>query len=200
MGGISEENVEWAVVNRLKAMLDHPPQTDFNVTLGFSLFSTILLWTKNRMWVLASDGPADDQATAARAKLGEALIIEAPWNLSMQFPSNHAPGEVNADFAAMKASAFFKWLRDALAHGDGRTIRPLHWTSNTTGTEWLGGFLVTFPEARGSDRILTLHLFKGDIHRMGQQLADLFCQHLANGDDYHFRDSATLRMLEEASQ
>jgi hypothetical protein len=40
-------------------MLDHPPQTDFNVTLGFSLFCTILLWTKNRMWVTAIDGSAD---------------------------------------------------------------------------------------------------------------------------------------------
>jgi hypothetical protein len=100
----------------------------------------------------------------------------------------------------MKASDFFKWLRDALAHGDGRTIRPLHWTSNETGREWLGGFLVRFPETRGSDQILTMHLFKGDIQRLGQQLADLFCQHLANGDDYHFQNSATLRMLEEASQ
>lgn len=199
MGGIHEEHVEWAVVNRLKAMLDQPPQTDFNVTLSFSLFSTILLWTKNRMWVQAIDGPADDQATAARVKLGETLIVEEPWNLSMQFPPNHAPGDVNADFAAIKASDFFKWLRDALAHGDGRTIRPLHWTSNEAGREWLGGFLLTFPETKGSDRILTLHLFKRDIQRLGQQLADLFCRHIANGDDYHFRDSATLRMLEEAS-
>jgi hypothetical protein len=76
MGGIADENVEWAVVNRLKAMLDARPVTDFNVTLGFSLFSTILLWTKNRMWVQAINGPADDQAAAARAKLGEALIVD----------------------------------------------------------------------------------------------------------------------------
>lgn len=200
MGGIANEHVEWAVVNRLKAMLDHPPQTDFNVTLGFSLFSTILLWTKNRMWVQAINGPADDQAAAARGKLGEALIIEEPWNLSRQFPPNHVPGEVNADFSTMKAADFFKWLRDALAHGDGRTILPLHWTSNETGREWLGGFLVTFPETKNSHRILTLHFFKRDIQRLGQQLADLFCQHLANGDDYHFQDSATLRMLGEVTQ
>lgn len=42
MGGISDEHIEWAVVNRLKAMLDEPPQTPFNVTQTFALFSSIL--------------------------------------------------------------------------------------------------------------------------------------------------------------
>lgn len=100
----------------------------------------------------------------------------------------------------MAAWDFFKWLRDALAHGDGRTIRPLHWTSNATGKEWLGGFRIEFSRTNGHAEVLTLHLFKRDIQNLGQQLAGLFCQHLAGGDDYHFRDSATLRMLEEVEQ
>jgi len=198
MGGIRDENVEWAVVNRLKAMLDHPPQTDFNVTLGFSLFSTILLWTKNRMWIRDAAIPADEQALAAREQLGKIAIVDLPWELSRTFPAGQGIGEVNADFAEMAAWDFFKWLRDALAHGDGRTIQPLHWTSSATGKEWLGGFRVEFNRAHGHAEILRLHLFKRDIQNLGQQLADLFCQYLANGDDYHFRDSATLRMLEEA--
>jgi hypothetical protein len=32
MSGIADEHVEWAVVNHLKAMLDEPPKTKFNVT------------------------------------------------------------------------------------------------------------------------------------------------------------------------
>jgi hypothetical protein len=51
MGGIADEHVEWAVVNRLKAMLDAPPKTRFNVTQSFALFSAVLLWTKQRAWV-----------------------------------------------------------------------------------------------------------------------------------------------------
>jgi hypothetical protein len=51
MGGIPDEHVEWVVVNRLKAMLDTPPKTKFNVTQSFALFGAILLWTKNRAWV-----------------------------------------------------------------------------------------------------------------------------------------------------
>jgi hypothetical protein len=51
MGGIADKHVEWAIVNRLKAMLDAPPKTKFNVTQSFALFSAILLWTKQRAWV-----------------------------------------------------------------------------------------------------------------------------------------------------
>ncbi len=41
MGGIVDEQVKWSVVNRLKAMLDDPPKTKFNVTQSFALFSTV---------------------------------------------------------------------------------------------------------------------------------------------------------------
>lgn len=43
MGGITDQDVEWAVVDRLKAMLAEPPKTKFNVTQSFALFSSILL-------------------------------------------------------------------------------------------------------------------------------------------------------------
>lgn len=198
MGGIADEHVEWAVVNRLKAMLDAPPATEFNVTLGFSLFSTVLLWTKNRMWVPNLVVVADNQAAAARAELGKTRIIDAPWSLSREAPADHGGGKVNGDFEAMSAEAFFKWLRDALAHGDGRTIKPIHWHSATTGKEWLGGFRVEFNAAKGNPKLLTLHLFKRDIQHLGQRLADLFCQHLAGNDGYHFSDAVTKRLLESA--
>lgn len=59
MGGIADEHVEWAIVNRLKAMLDEPPQTTFSVTQTFALFSSVLLWTKNRAWVAGNHGQRD---------------------------------------------------------------------------------------------------------------------------------------------
>lgn len=49
-----DEHVEWAIVNRFKAMLDAPPKTKFNVTQSFALFSAILLWTKQRARVAAT--------------------------------------------------------------------------------------------------------------------------------------------------
>jgi len=47
---ISDRHVEWAVVNRLKAMLETSPKTEFNVTQSFAIFSTVVLWTKQRAW------------------------------------------------------------------------------------------------------------------------------------------------------
>jgi hypothetical protein len=41
MGGIAHEHFQWAVVNCLKAMLDEPPKTKFNVTQPFALVSTV---------------------------------------------------------------------------------------------------------------------------------------------------------------
>lgn len=196
MGGIAEEHVEWAVINRLEAMLSVPPATEFNVTLAFSLFSSILLWSKNRMWVPNSVLPADNHAAAARAALGQKVILSEPWSLSLSAPDDHDGMAVNADFAEMSADAFFKWLRDALAHGDGRSIKPIHWRSQETGKEWLGGFIIAFKETRTSDKVLTLHLFKRDIQNLGQQLADLFCQHLAQDGDYRFSDNATKHLSE----
>jgi hypothetical protein len=56
MGVIADEHVKSAVVNRLKAMLDEPPKTKFNVTQSFALFTTIVLWTENRAWVAIGKG------------------------------------------------------------------------------------------------------------------------------------------------
>jgi hypothetical protein len=93
MGGISDEHVEWAIVNRLKAMLDEPPKTTFNVTQSFALFSSVLLWTKNRAWVAGNrgergdwDNPADHLAHDVREAMRGKLITEAPWSLTQVTP------------------------------------------------------------------------------------------------------------------
>src|SRR5260370_38530619 len=89
MGGIADEDVEWAIVNRLKAMLDAPPKTKFNVTQTFALFSSVLLWSKNRSWVAANRGErqdwedlADHQAQDAREERRRSMVLDAPWVLA----------------------------------------------------------------------------------------------------------------------
>jgi hypothetical protein len=86
MGGIADEHVEWAVVNRLKAMLDAPPKTNFNVTQSFALFSATLLWTKQRAWVGGDlhDRPAwfNDAHALTRA---DAWVLCGPDTASMRF-------------------------------------------------------------------------------------------------------------------
>lgn len=208
MGGIADEHVEWAIVNRLKAMLDQPPQTPFNVTQTFALFSSILLWSKNRAWVAGNLGMrgswedrADHRAHDAREAMRAALITDAPWRLSLAPPEivlvdldGEAPprdSRINRDFENMTPEAFFKWLRDALAHGDGRTIRPIHKRSARTGKTLLAGFKIVFARERGAEHVLTLSLFHDDMRRIGGHLADLFCRALSSDNRYFEQDAAT---------
>ena len=205
MGRIADEHVEWAVVNRLKAMLDEPPKTRFNVTQSFALFTAVLVWTKNRIWVGGDreDRPAwfggeDHAARDMRERLQNTCICDAPWRLSLTPPQivmldGQQPflARINSDFAEMSAEAFFRWLRNALAHGDGRTIRPIHKPSQGGDKTLLAGFEVA--ERRGAD-----HLYHADMRRIGATLADLFCQSLSGGDRYFEREAGTATIEEGA--
>lgn len=213
MGGISDAHVEWAIVNRLKAMLDDPPQTQFNVTQTFALFSSILMWSKNRAWVagkeptLRTEADANDRrAHRVREALGEALITDAPWQLSTIDPKiiiigaepDRLPGgdSINSDFENMKAAAFFNWLRDAIAHGDARTITPICKISQRTGASILIGFKFVYEEQYRAKRKLTLFLYHDDMRRLGSNLADLFCQSLSGGDQYFEKEAGAARFRE----
>lgn len=213
MGGISDKHVEWAIVNRLKAMLDGPPQTPFNVTQTFALFSSILLWSKNRAWVAGNNGQrgewrdqADHLAHDVREAMRRKLITDDPWRLSLAVPrialvdqAAERESPINADFAEMTAENFFKWLRDALAHGDGRTIRPVHKQSSRTGNPLLAGFTVKFHAGRGSAQMLKLDLYHDDMRRLGTTLAGLFCQSLSGGDRYFEEEAGTAQLQEVGS-
>jgi hypothetical protein len=215
MTGIADQHVEWAVVNRLKAMLDAPPKTEFNVTQSFALFSAILLWTKNRAWVggKLDDRPAwfsqaDHAARDAREALRTKRILDAPWSLSRvspQFrqieernPFGSAGEPVNTDFEGMTAELFIEWLRNALAHGDGRTIRPIHKPSQRSAKTVLTGFEVTFPAEKGSKVTLTLSLYYSDMTRIGAILADAFCKALSGDVRYFEKEAGTITVSEAA--
>jgi hypothetical protein len=203
VGGIQPGHVEWAIINRLKAMLDDPPQTKFNVTQTFALFSAVLLWTKNRGWVGGNAqnphlaNPLDVSAHAFRQQLTEEQITSLPWALSQQsynLVNGHAVTAgpaVNLDFEGMPVATFAKWLRDAIGHGDGRTITPLHKNTGPADLTWLSGFRVRFSETQGSQRILDLHLYEPDMRRIGSLLADRFCAALAQAPGYYEEDVAT---------
>lgn len=203
MGGIAAGHVEWAVINRLKAMLDDPPETKFNVTQTFALFSAVLLWTKNRGWAAGNEqhrqfaDQIDASAHAFRLQLAQEQVTSLPWALSQQahkLIDGHpvpAGAPVNQDFAGMPVATFVKWLRDAIGHGDGRTIAPLHKDTGPAHLTWLSGFRVQFNETQGSQRILDLHLYEPDMRRIGSLLADRFCAALAQAPGYSEEDVAT---------
>lgn len=96
----------------------------------------------------------------------------------------------------MTAEAFFKWLRDALAHGDGRTIKPIHKVSIQGDGTLLAGFAIAFRKSRDSNDVLNLHLFHADIRHLGIRLADEFCFALSGGRDYFEREVGTAKIKE----
>lgn len=219
MGGIANEHVEWAVVDRLSKMFNNPPKTEFNVTQSFALFSTVLLWTKNRAWIAGNHGQrgdwsnqVDHRAHDVREMLRSRMIVDEPWSLSIEAPiialanidyeENLEDRQINSDFKDMTAERFFQWLRNALAHGDGRSITPIHKPSKRwdktllVGFRLLAGFRIVSPRARRSPQRLTLDLHSADMRRIGSKLADLFCKSLA-GDDRHLEREAGRVLVEE---
>jgi hypothetical protein len=106
---IREEQVEYAVVDRLREMINKPPQTRYNVTQRFAMFSTVVLWTKNRAWVagkkdkLPLSDPADISAHDVREAMRLKLITEnrgydmrshtAMAGQSVPFTNRSAPGK-----------------------------------------------------------------------------------------------------------
>jgi hypothetical protein len=95
MGGIDDRHVEWAVVNRLKKMLDAPPKTRFNVTQSFALFNAILLWSKNRAWVAGKEegrpawfDAADHAAHDARESYGQQVYLMHLGHFRNLFPAS----------------------------------------------------------------------------------------------------------------
>lgn len=213
---ISDTHVEWAVVNRLKDMLGNPPRTDFAVTQTFALFTTVLLWTKNRAWVGGRFpgnrdlfAPTDRNAHDARLDWRAQLICAAPWSLSRTEPAPQlrnrfdgeptpSGGEINADFADINAEAFFEWLRNALAHGDGRSIHPLHAKSRSGARALLVGFRIAPEPPRGAPLTRTLSLYHDDMVRIGTTLAGQFCLAMSGGDPYLAQEFATAKIEEAA--
>jgi hypothetical protein len=195
-------------------MLDNPPKTKFNVTQTFALFTAILLWTKNRIYV-GGDRPeyglfkdADHAARDVKNALAIQDIFDAPWFLSKAPPRlaaergkggfSVADATINTDFVGVTAQEFVEWLRNAIAHGDGRAIRPIHKLSRTGNKALLAGFEIAFPVKRGSRRILKLSLYHDDMTRIGSILADTFCRALSGGNRYFERDAGTTAIREAA--
>lgn len=207
---LRREHYEWAVVNRLKMLLETSSHAPLDVTQTFAFLTSIVLWSKNRAWVAGTKNTlppdasaADRSAHAVRGELSGLKITSEPWSLSRNSP-RYSSGRselpisrpINSDFDKMDAAAFFKWFRDSLAHGDGRTMSPINEWSEHERDKILVGFTISFEETKGSARIVTLSLYKGDMIHLGTTLADLFCRALSGEDEYFQKDAATARIVE----
>jgi hypothetical protein len=170
---ITDKHVEWAVVHRLRQMLEAPRHQEFNVTQTYALFTTILCWTIQRIRT-DKDGPMDRLAQVVRRQLEQQIIRNEPWLIQVQLPENSQD---------VTAYDFMIALRNASAHGDGRNVRPYHLPRGAK--RELVGFTFGDDESKGSGKSKTLKitLLEGDLRRIGIGLADMFCTALQHGNE-----------------
>ena len=81
MTEIRREHVEWAIVERLRRMLEAPRHPDFNVTETFALFSSVLCWVLQhvRIGKDARQTFGDDKASELAEELKRQLVHAEPW-------------------------------------------------------------------------------------------------------------------------
>jgi hypothetical protein len=155
------------------------------VTLTYSLFSTILCWTCQRI-------RAKDRARAIWQALAEEKASEAGWGLVGLRPTERSAGA--APLSDLPASQFLVALRNATAHGDDRKVAPLHIAEGDGADRRLVGFSLSvdlFDEKQDHRKdqprwgSWNVPLTNMDMRRIGLNLAARFCQELgrdAQGD------------------
>jgi hypothetical protein len=139
---IQAEHVEWAVVSRLRDMLHDSATATYDVTQTYAFFSTIIQWTVQRMRT-KGQGPAD---IAAR-RFHERMEMEkfAPFAPAAQI--NHSVDDLPpaGPIDRVSVADFMIAVRNGSAHGDGRSVKPLH-RRTADGRVSLVGFSIPWEE------------------------------------------------------
>jgi hypothetical protein len=175
MTEITRAHAEWAVVDRLRAMLNETPHAEYNVTQSYGLCAAILAWVMQRARTPENPAntPEDRAAISVKANLDAQNVEALPWGLK-----TGGLGPVNSDFLGFTAFNFLKWLRDASCHGDARKVFP----------ENKDGELIGFKFQMKSDsdqKIRSLVLRETDLRRIGSALADMYCKALSGSESFH---------------
>jgi hypothetical protein len=208
MTQITADHVEWAIVGRLRRMLEEPPHQNFNVTQAYALFTTILCWVMQHIRIpeRAITTPQDWTANKLLIKLSAARIADAPWSVHVASIARIAligPHSVSVPAPVgfentHTADRFLVNLRDATAHGDARNVLPFN--VNVGSEHVLAGFTFACAEFRDRRKVWEgkLTLLETDMRRIGSHLAQIYCDALRHSDDHHRdgyfgQDAASIR-------
>ncbi len=199
MSSIANAHVEWAVVERLRIMIEEPPHRDFNVTQAYSLFTSILCWVMQhiRMGSHETQTRGDRNARRLLVDLRRDSITDDPWRVHTSdrlVPVGarrvHVPAPRGFDTHTVERLLIN--LRDATAHGDARNVKPFNEDA------LLAGFTFACAEFRRENSGLRrvwdgkITLLEDDMRRIGSQLARRYCdavRHSNGGDFEHYAAS-----------
>jgi hypothetical protein len=156
MGEIVDYAAEYETVVRLAKMLETVTE-EYKATESYALFTAVLCWVVQRARTAPHlNGLGDAEAKSVKAELEGQKIEEAPWLIQ--------------NLGEMSAFDFFKHMRDAVAHGDFRRIRPI----NENG--YLKGHSFELRGNNGNNFIASVDLRRADMKRLGCGLAELYCK------------------------
>jgi hypothetical protein len=195
---ITRDHVEWAVVDRLRQMLEEPPHEKFNVTQTYALFSTVLCWVVGRIRVTEKEIESVPKGLRSRVnnelaakilrELSDQRIDDNPWDIHLTRSLRNAqvgPVDVLAPLhfsgEHLFAGRFLINLRDATAHGDARNVKPFHVRKPNEVEQLLAGFTFRCEEKeRGGKTVWwgEITLLEDDMRRIGHHLATIFCDAL----------------------
>ena len=133
MTEITDDHVEWAVVDRLRIILEEGPHGKFNVTQTYALFSSILCWIIQRIRIPTHEirdaktiaGKNDRSAHALWKSLNVIPASEEPWSLPVLPVQRIVSAEGRRisipspkNFEGRSIGQSLVNIRDAIAHGD----------------------------------------------------------------------------------
>jgi hypothetical protein len=203
MTHITVNHVEWAVVGRLRLMLEEPSREKFNVTQTYALFTTILCWVVQHIRIPTHEikSPGDRIAHKLLEIFSDGAIADGPWRINVtptarieRVGLHSIPVPAPRNFETHTVRRFLINLRDATLHGDARKVSPFNVE------RLLAGF--TFACEEVSDRRRTwegeITLLEQDMRRIGIQLAKTYCDALRRtephrGDNHFGSDAASIR-------
>jgi hypothetical protein len=184
---IRDEHVEWAVISRLRDMLRDSAKAEFDITQAYAFFSAIILWTAQRMRT-KGHGPGDEAARRFYERMQKEDF--GPFQTRRQPHHSVADLPAQEPVAGAKVAEVVIAIRNGLAHGDGRTVKPLH-RKSSAGKMTLVGFHIPW-DAHAI--ILTGPMMVG----FGTWLADEFILALrADEDRSPQRDQQTLSFIND---
>lgn len=180
---INPDHVEFAVVERLKLLLETSGQSSFNVTSTYGFFVPVVCWTVQRMRARPKD-----EAAQVLEKLNDETLDSDPWLIPTSvsgISSFHEALPVRigpfSDFADRSVGQFLVDIRNAVAHGDARCVRPFPEPKRDTTDLKLLGFTFECSEIEGTgtqQKLVwsgSITLLESDMRRIGRELAGRFC-------------------------
>lgn len=182
MTAITTTHAEWAVVDRLRAILAEPPHAQYNVTQAYGLCVAILAWVMQRIRtpMQQARSPEAIAACVLADELKEMSFRSSPFSVATDSVSGFSDD--------LKVFDFLVWLRDASSHGDARNVTAINNGHNLVGFRC---------KARCQGKLCSSNLKEEDLRRIGAELATRYCNALKNASQNSIQFTADAQTVSE---